>query len=132
MKGGAGATSILPCDALHYQRTSPTSSYLLSLIDTCHLASLAISLSALCASALPAFMCPCIVPQGVLHWGEVAGYAWRADRTGPGGITPLHLAALQVSLSESSVTAHHLCARQTHQLTSVAPNLCPCKMHGHE
>jgi len=33
--------------------------------------------------------------QGVLHWGQVAGYKWRADRSGPGGITPLHLAALQ-------------------------------------
>lgn len=30
--------------------------------------------------------------QGVLHWGAVAGYDWRSDRDGPGGITPMHLA----------------------------------------
>ncbi len=40
--------------------------------------------------------------QGVLHWGAVAGYAWRADRNGPGGLTPLHLAALQVRRSPFS------------------------------
>jgi len=32
--------------------------------------------------------------HGMLHWGFAHGYAWRADRAGPGGLTPLHLAAL--------------------------------------
>lgn len=32
--------------------------------------------------------------QGMLHWGKVHSYQWRADRRGPFGITPLHLAAL--------------------------------------
>jgi len=30
----------------------------------------------------------------MLHWGAAHSYAWRADRAGPGGLTPLHLAAL--------------------------------------
>ncbi|KAG1672795.1 hypothetical protein FOA52_002783 [Chlamydomonas sp. UWO 241] len=32
--------------------------------------------------------------SGMLHWGLERGYAWRGDTAGPGGLTPLHLAAL--------------------------------------
>lgn len=38
--------------------------------------------------------CPALV-QGVLQWGEARGFAWPiASGGGPGGLTPLHLAAM--------------------------------------
>lgn len=33
--------------------------------------------------------------KGVLNWGVTNGYQWLADHSGPSGVTPLHLAALQ-------------------------------------
>jgi hypothetical protein len=33
---------------------------------------------------------------GVLAWGDAHGYRWRVDAQGPAGLTPLHLAAMQV------------------------------------